>query len=349
MSVQDAEIVEKIEDARLRRFRAVKSRMFWRITGKIAARWVLPVILLTILVLGPALYHVPDTDKTTFWWFIVALVVLATSVVHGEVFTREVGYLHDDIKNDVNRLILKAQSELNETLKSNIDTHVYPLQTRQKIRSIAAQVIQTEIEKKRLEDKKQRDDPLYKCAPTAVVYFGSASLTASEQELSNARHSEAGEKSDIVRYQTALDDLRTYGVEVKRYVHFFDEAELKARSEAFRASYAKWLKQQALVVKSNIQYQLFVARRAPPWGASRNSILTTGEILDIVGEGDAGLWVVDPRIAVTMRQLTVQYFHNACKENQPVRIWPDDMALLTEQIKLVEQVQKQPAGGSPAA
>jgi len=342
MSLQSGELAEKLEDARLRRFRVVKSRMFRRITGKITARCVLPIALLAILVLGPALYHVTDTDKTTFWWFAVALVVLAMSIVHGEVFTREAGYLHDDIKEDLNRLILRAQAELNDTLKKNIDTHAYPLQTRQKIRSIAAQVIQNEIEKKRIEDKKLRDDQTYKCTSTTVVYFGSASLTASEQEMSDARHFEAGEKSDIVRYQTALDDLRTCGMEVKRYIRFLDEGELKARSPAFRTNYLKWLRQQSHLVKSNIHYQLYIARRAPPWGASRNSILTTGEILDIVGEGDAGLWVVDPRIAVTMRQLTVQYFHNAARDNQPKRIWPEDLTLLTAQIDLVESVQNAP-------
>lgn len=302
-----------------------------KIANQLAITLGLPFLILATITIGIFVFKSASAEKTTIWWFVVAIAVLLISFVQGLHLNAESKRLYDEIKSELRISATKTKSEIKEIVEENIDPHFTVLRSLPGIRSEAASLIAEEI--KNYRDKK---DSL------GVVYFGSASLSPTTQEFRDASHSENQALSDIVRYQNALDDLKVSETKVTRFIRLLDENAFLSRDAKTRNRYLIWLENQVARLKTTSNYFLLDSRRAPEWGGPRSSILTTHRLLDIIGDGDAGLLLISSRIPSVIIEISTKYFWAALRdENKPQSYSKDQAYKLEAKLKELKDLHEE--------
>ncbi len=256
-----------------------EARVRW-ISNRLALTFGLPLLVIAAVALGLLLSRFEATEKITIWWFVVAIVVLTASFIQGQLF-------------DAESRRLKIKGDVKLTCEQNIDPYVSVLTNLAEVRSAAANLIV---------------EAVHNMKAPQIYYFGSASLTPSEQEFRDASHSENYDISDIVLYQNALNDLKASNIKVTRFVRLLENDRFESRDIKARTEYLMWLEYQVGHLKANPNYLLYDCQRAPEWGGPRSSILTNNGMLDIVGDGSAGILLISSRISAVVINESKKYF-----------------------------------------
>jgi hypothetical protein len=287
----------------------------------------LPLLLIAVVTAGLLFFNLDATARATTWWFVVALVVLIHSFLQGQTFNAKFATLHREIKEQQQTSAKEAQDELSNIVRENVDPHVQVLGSLKEIRFAAATMIDEEIKNK---DKESE-----------VCYLGSASLAASDQDARRASQSDSEGLSDVARYQNSLDDLKDSTIKVTRFIRLLEDDRFKSRDATTRAEYMVWLQGQVTRLNGSRNYVLYDCRRAPEWGGPRSSILTSKGMLDIVGAGDAGLYLISNRIPKVFLLESKQYFWKARRaENRPKAYAADEAHLLQRRVEELKALDK---------
>jgi hypothetical protein len=304
-----------------------------RIANRLLVTWGLPSIALAMIGFGLFVYKSGNADKATVWWFIVAVTLLVISFIQGLVFNNESKVIHDHVLDKVADASNEITKAVREIVTANVDPHVTMLTSQAQVRSEAAKLMEQAV--------KDTTSSL------GIYYFGSASLSPSKEEVAKATDPDNPDHAATARYNSALEDLTRGNTRVVRFIYLFEDEAFKLRNQDTRAKYLSWLALQAARLKTSPSYFLYNARRAPEWGGPRSSIVTQKGILDIIGNGEAGLLLISERIPTALHKHSWDYFYAAARpENKPVSYGTDKAGDLQAMVERLTKLHENLLTGS---
>lgn len=141
-----------------------------------------------------------------------------------------------------------------------------------------------------------------------ITFYGSASLStvhAGGRRFGTRRASE--EKDEDIQtpeqvYSGALEAAATDHVRIRRYIRLFSDEELRSRGRAVQEEYLVWLRSQYFQLRRNPNCRLTDVVRAPFWGSNVARIVTHRRLLELVGNGEAGLLLVGEDLSEAIRR-----------------------------------------------
>lgn len=141
-----------------------------------------------------------------------------------------------------------------------------------------------------------------------ITFYGSASLSTVDPERRRfgrrrERESEDEETQTPEQiYSGALEAAASDQVRIRRYIRLFTVKEFESRGRAVRKEYFEWIGNQAYQLGRNPNLRLTNSIRAPVWGGNISRIMSHRRVLEVVGDGDAGLLLVSVDLAETFRR-----------------------------------------------
>lgn len=135
-----------------------------------------------------------------------------------------------------------------------------------------------------------------------VLFIGAASLGVPDAEfelLGGGAETQA--TSPFQDYVGAIESAVSEKIVMRRLVHLPNGSAMRERSERVRREYGRWLTNQYAHLRRNDRYELVDIPRAPVWGATSAMIVTSRGVLEVVGKGEAGIWIVDDFAAEVIR------------------------------------------------
>jgi hypothetical protein len=311
------------------RFAKARKSIVRRIANRLAVTLGLPLLVLAAVAAGLHVFNFDFTARTTVWLFVAVVTAFITLLMTGQVMISDVRGLRKDMHAEYRASSDKTKKEIEEIVAKGIDPRVMVLRGKREVRSAAAQAIEEECANGKNPE---------------VAFFGSASLKPSEQEIRDAAHkAEDHELSDALRYDTAVNELKNPDskVRVSRFIRLLDDVAFTSREGKTRAAYLAWLEYQVAYLKANANYTLYDTRRAPEWGGPRSSIITRTAMLDIIGDGRAGVLLVSARIPGMVFDESKKHFWAAGLDaNKPHPYSCETASLLETKLKALKALHE---------
>lgn len=141
-----------------------------------------------------------------------------------------------------------------------------------------------------------------------VTFYGSASLsTIAAQSKRFGKRRDIEERDEDFQspeqiYRGALEAAASDQMRIRRYIRLFTPEEFDARGQATRREYVEWIEAQYHQLMRNPNYRLTDVVRAPLWGSNVARIVTNFRLLEIVGDGEAGLLIIGEDVADAIRR-----------------------------------------------
>lgn len=127
-----------------------------------------------------------------------------------------------------------------------------------------------------------------------IIFLGAASLGVPDMEVEVlGGGSELPRSTPFQNYIGAVESAVSEKVSMLRLVHLPKTKEVSKRSDRVRREFERWVINQYAHLRRNERYELVDMPRAASWGGNGAMIVTARGILEIVGKGEAGLWVED--------------------------------------------------------
>ena len=273
------------------------------------------------------LFFIFYSEKTAAWGFIAALTLIFAGFVHYLLSLRDTKALYEDMQRIVEKSSTQTKEEVKTIIQQNIDPHLTILRSKKEVRSAAAQMINTAIKEKH---------------EFGVIYFGAASSSSTAQEVRDAHHVDSNEFSDVLQYQNSQDDLKNCAIPVIRYINLGEAEVFALRSAGTRQQLLAWFEIQVVRLKTNPNYTLYDARRAPEWGGPLSSIITKNSMLEIIGDGWAGRLLTSQRMPTVHYTVSKEYFWAAKEDrNKPQRYTVENVQQLEKKLEAFRTVHRQ--------
>ena len=116
-------------------------------------------------------------------------------------------------------------------------------------------------------------------------------------------------------YHGALEEIASREVPVARFISLLTEREFEARSPAIRNRFLLWLEAQRGQMLRNSKFQLIDSPRAPKWGATGGSIVSSRRWLQLTHGRGAALIVDDDRMVESLLASIATDIYAGNKEN----------------------------------
>ena len=136
-----------------------------------------------------------------------------------------------------------------------------------------------------------------------VTFYGAAALAIPETEYEEyGSTGGSGQQSPYQQYLGAIEAATGDKVRFRRYIRLFSKEEFSHRGYLVQREYVNWLKSQFNLLSRNPNYVIAHVVRAPQWGSNLARIITHGAMMEITGDGDAGIVITDDHFCETVRR-----------------------------------------------
>ena len=151
-----------------------------------------------------------------------------------------------------------------------------------------------------------------------LLFFGAAGL----QTVKDADYVPVGEDelSPGQIYHGALEEVASKSLPIGRFVSLLTHEEYVSRSPEVRETYVQWLDAQKAQMKRNPNFVLLDSKRAPKWGATGASVLTSECMIQFSHANGAAVILYDDRLVSDFILKTIGSINNSLSANLRVYV-----------------------------